>query len=161
MRLDLVPVPLGAIFEECRDVFAERLAQKTITLEVDLEPGLSVMAEPVSLSNSVINNLVSNAIKFSYPKGKVTLKAHKNGDRILVEVRDQGMGMNEDLLSKVFLKTEKTSRPGTSLEKGTGFGMPIVKRYLELYGGSIQIQSTPRENSESSGTLVRLSFRPA
>jgi signal transduction histidine kinase len=161
LQLKLVPVTLHEVFDECADLFSEKLTSKGIQLEVECDSTLKVMADPVSLSNSVINNLVSNALKFSFPGGKITLKAEIVQDQIRVEVRDQGLGMNEALLSKIFLKDEQTSRPGTDNEKGTGFGMPIVKRYMELYGGSIQIQSTPRDQSPNSGTLIRLVFQPS
>jgi signal transduction histidine kinase len=156
------PVELKPLLDECADVFADPLALKDVRLEVVCPPGLAVMAEPLTLSNSVVGNLVSNALKFSFRGGAISLRVREDGDLVELEVRDCGVGMPPDLLERVFLKSEKTSRPGTEQEKGTGFGMPIVKRAMEAFGGSVVIDSVSHQGSDpNGGTRVKLIFRRA
>lgn len=153
------PVPLRPILDDCLEVFAAKLSAKEVRLEIECPDDCVVLAEPLSLANSVINNLVSNAIKFSFRGGVVAIAVMRLSDRVEVAVSDAGLGMNAELVGKIFSRSEKTSRAGTDKEKGTGFGMPIVKRYMELFGGSISVESVPREESERSGTTFRLLFR--
>ncbi len=161
LNLKLEKIKVRPIFEDCATIFSARSIEKKVELVIDCDPELTVLAEPNSFVNSVLNNLISNAFKFSYPGSKIILKAFPLAQGIQVEVQDFGMGMPADLLAKIFSKTEKTSRPGTEKEKGTGFGMPIVKRFVELYGGTIEISSESRENSAQSGTMVRLTLKSA
>ncbi len=89
----------------------------------------------------VINNLLSNAIKFTEPGGTVTLRIEDRGDWILLEVSDTGIGIPEELLPHLFEKFGPHQRLGTQGEQGTGLGMPIVKGFVELHGGRIQVKS--------------------
>jgi signal transduction histidine kinase len=160
-QVELSAVRIKPLLDDCQEVFAAKLAAKELRLEISCPDDVAVLADPVSLSNSVINNLVSNAIKFSFRGGVVEIVARRSADAVEVIVRDHGLGMSADLLGKIFSRSEKTSRAGTDKEKGTGFGMPIVKRYVELFGGSITAESVPREQSDHSGTTFRLRFQAA
>lgn len=162
LKLNLMPVSLYKVLEESKLIFSDKLKEKQITLEVTCDLNVVVLADPSSLATSVINNLISNAIKFSNKESKIMIQAAGVGSFVRVVIRDYGIGMRADLLSKVFSKTEQTSRPGTMQEKGTGFGMPIVKKYMELYGGQIQLQSRSIDESPNdSGTAAILDFKSA
>jgi len=159
--VEVAPIALREVFDEASVVFEERLRAKEISLEVTCPGDLKVLGEMLSLSNSVVNNIVSNAIKFSFRGGRIVVEAKPAGGSVLVTIRDEGLGMSPELLSKIFLRSEKTSRPGTGGEKGTGFGMPIVKRYMELFGGAVGVESVPYGGSAPSGTTFTLTFRSA
>ncbi len=159
ISLKLMPTDLAKIVEECVEGFRERIEKKGINVDVLCDQGITVIAEETSLSISIFNNILSNAIKFTRSGGLIKIHVATIDDFVKVEISDTGIGMPADLLSKVFSRIEKVSRLGTEKEKGTGFGMPIIKRYMELYGGSIQIKSKPVEEFPlDSGTQVTLFF---
>jgi signal transduction histidine kinase len=155
----ITPVNLDRMFDDLNLIFRDRLNEKQIHLEIDnqLPDGIGVLADPVSLSNHVFNNLVSNALKFSFPGSTVRIVACEEGDQVHVSIIDTGVGMSEEIAQAIFDPTRQTTRPGTAGEKGTGFGMPIVKSFVEKYGGRIQVESTSAEiNPSEHGTTFHL-----
>jgi signal transduction histidine kinase len=160
--IDLKSVPLIGVMQQVRNTFEDKLKAKNLELNYNSSEiaGIFVLAEPVSLNHSVINNLISNAIKFSHTNSCIDVMASMNGDEVRVTVRDFGVGMPSTLLEKVFMPNESTSRLGTSGEAGTGFGMPLVKSYMERYGGGVEISSESIEESpKNHGTSVTLYFK--
>jgi len=133
-----------------------RFREKNISIKMDVLEDIKVKVEPVSFVNSVLNNLLSNAIKFSYPNSQIELKArHELAGKTLIGIRDHGIGMPAMLLDSLFDIHQTTSRPGTAGEIGTGFGMPLVKRFVEAAAGTIRITSRDqREFPDSHGTTV-------
>lgn len=93
-----------------------------------------VAVDPVLFESTVMNNLMSNAIKFSYPGSSIYLRVKEQNEIIVFEVEDHGMGIPKNFLKK-YSTQEKTSRQGTKGEKGTGFGMPLIKSLLEGMNG--------------------------
>lgn len=156
---------LADAFEEVRSTLEERLSQKKLTLNIDSEPQLQLEVKKVVLAHNILNNLLTNAIKFSHSGGKIDVTAfslHEGDSRFcVIEVRDYGIGMPEEILQNIFKDSAKTSRPGTADEAGTGFGMPLVKRYVEKSGGAIHISSSEAGDgtpANEQGTLVKLTF---
>ncbi len=122
----------------------EKVAEKKgLSLVVDTyDITLKVTAdEPKTIQ--MLNNLISNAIKFTPKDGTVKLSLLlKNDTTFVVKVSDTGVGIPTNHLPNIFEKFGKHQRNGTSGEKGTGLGMPIVKRFVELFGGTIDVLST-------------------
>jgi PAS domain S-box-containing protein len=143
-RLSLKEVSLAAILRQAIRAIQPHLDNKGLALQCDLDDSLRVRVEPVSFLNSVLANILTNAVKFSLPGGSIFVGAKADGPFVRVEIRDQGIGMSSDLIARIFNPAERTSRSGTVGETGTGFGMPLVKKFVELYGGSIRVDSTPR-----------------
>lgn len=134
--------------------------EKDVRIVVEVPDGIRVVAEETSLVNSVLNNLLTNAIKFSYPTSTVEISAREDGDSVFVTVSDHGAGMPPDLLERAFALNKPTTRPGTNGERGTGFGLPLVKRFVESYGGSISIDSADEASApDNHGTTVTLTFK--
>jgi two-component system sensor histidine kinase/response regulator len=162
MDWKLVPVPLAESVQEALTTVQQRLKEKQIEVKVAVNPSLVVEAEPVSLVNSVLANLLTNAIKFSHPESSIEIKGAKKGDRIVLTIRDHGIGMPEKIRKNLFSINVPTSRPGTRNEQGTGFGMPLVQKFMRGYEGSIEITSKElRTHPDDPGTQVELSFAPA
>lgn len=137
-------------------IFQHQLQAKRLTIRYDLPPELYVIAEESSLINSVLSNVVSNAIKFSYPGSyidcKHTIKAHT----VELSITDYGTGMTKSMLTNLFEVTSRSSI-GTMGEKGSGFGMPLVKRFMEEYPqGEIKVISGLEGQK---GTSVVLTFQ--
>lgn len=79
----------------------------------------------------------------------------ERNDKVVATIRDQGLGIPALLLEDLFDATKKANRPGTSGEKGTGFGLPIVKAYVEKFGGMIKVDSKCRQEFKAnSGTVL-------
>ncbi|MCR9206248.1 MAG: HAMP domain-containing histidine kinase, partial [Halobacteriovoraceae bacterium] len=155
-------VTVEGVVERAKLLFQDTLEKKNVTIEKDIpEDNLSFIADEVAFSNHVFNNIISNAIKFSYEGGKIIVKARAiDSENMVIEVKDNGIGMDSSLLSVIFESDKRTSRIGTGGEKGTGFGMPLIKSYVELFGGVVSIESTPdKEGVSIHGTTITLRLK--
>lgn len=155
-KLDLSPVNLQGVFHDLKSQFGEEFKKKNISLKIDLpDQQCWVLADEKSLSQVVLYNLVSNALKFSYEGGEICLRGHPNGRKVIVSVEDWGQGIPGTLVDDLFDITKPTSRSGTGGERGTGFGLPIVRAYLDKYGASIDIASRSEDDDpDHHGTIV-------
>jgi CheY-like chemotaxis protein len=139
--------------------FAEKDVRWQLSIKDDAE--LWVYAENTSLINSVITNILTNAIKFSFPGSEIVIRAWLETDQVFVSIKDCGIGMSGDLLCNVFDIKKSVSRTGTGGEKGTGFGMPLIKKFITAYNGDIQVKSADYDESpDNHGTEVLLKLKP-
>lgn len=158
--IQLDSVDLLEVVNESLLLLKHQFDEKRIQAIVEIEPETTVVAERRSLINSVVNNLLTNAVKFSEADSKIVISAHSAGDQVHVEFKDFGVGMPERLMNALFDVGASTSRPGTAGEKGTGFGMPLVKKFMEAYGGTIEVESKERtDDDDEAGTTMRLIFK--
>lgn len=127
---------------------------KGITLTVDdqIPPGMRMMLDAAK-TEQVLNNLLTNAIKFTPRGGTITLGGRADAGRVEFTVRDTGIGMDPQTQAQLFTPFTKARRSGTANEKGTGLGLWICKTFIELQGGSIAV-----EGSVGTGTLMRVSL---
>jgi signal transduction histidine kinase len=150
---------LQAVFKTAEVLFAARLRQRDIHI-VFPELGADnrfVMADPRILANNVFSNLVSNAIKFSYPSSAIVVSVEREAEQTVIRVADRGIGMPSALLGKLFDLDAKTTRLGTDGSPGTGFGLRTVKSFVDLFGGTIAVQSKPEGAlSDEHGTVVTM-----
>ncbi|HVF11466.1 MAG TPA: ATP-binding protein [Actinomycetota bacterium] len=102
----------------------------------------------------VIQNLISNAIKFSTEEASVDVSVRTQGDHVEVKVTDHGIGMNPDDLHRVFDKFSRVEQPGGGSKiKGTGLGLYITKSFVEGQGGSIWVESAVGQGSTFTFTV--------
>lgn len=144
-----------------QDIFEDKLKDKDIKLNVDV-PGSEILVtgDKTTLQSQIFSNIISNAIKFSDPGSTIDVVIKDEGDMVRASISDKGMGIPENIIHDLFDASKKTSRLGTSGEKGTGFGLPIVKAYVEKFGGVIKVASRCREkHDENSGTTFELAFK--
>jgi signal transduction histidine kinase len=113
---------------------------KNITLENNTPRGLWVQAD-TNMVETVIRNLISNAIKFTPASGKVQLIAHKYGDFIELSVVDSGVGIAQEAIKKIFAFHTKHSTRGTAGETGSGLGLAVCREFVERNGGTINVES--------------------
>ena len=97
----------------------------------------------LDLLQIVLQNLVTNAIKFSFPHGQIAISAFAEGEEMLIQVSDLGRGMDAEECDRLFQLTTNTSRPGTNNEKGSGLGLILCHELMLKLGGSIAVQSAP------------------
>jgi len=143
---------LAALVDEC--LKAQEMTVKAKSLKISNEVPKDLMAhDDANVVRLVLHNLLSNAVKFSYPEGKVEVRAEKKDGRIWIEVADNGMGISEKKMEKIF-KFMTSSSSGTGGETGTGIGLFVSKMLVDKLGGEITISSVKDE-----GTTVRFSIK--
>ncbi|MFA4924135.1 MAG: PAS domain S-box protein, partial [Ignavibacteriaceae bacterium] len=108
-------------------------AKKNITLNTSVPGGTLVLADG-NMLRSILQNLISNAIKFTKAEGKISVSAKSKDDFIEIKVKDTGIGLAENDIQKLFKLDEHFSRKGTSDESGTGLGLLLVKDLIEKHG---------------------------
>lgn len=120
--------------------------QKNLTIEVDKEDVPAILADK-NLLNIVLNNLISNAIKYSHEGNKITLKIEQDEDFVYTSVRDYGLGMSEEDCARVFDKFFRSKENKKYKIKGTGLGLSIVQKIVQVHNGSISATSKLNEGS--------------
>ncbi len=146
MPVQLAPVdPAGCA---CRviDLLKPRAAAKDLTIATQFpDTPLYVWAERVYLENTIWANLLANAIKFTARGGQITVTVESGGtDNVCCSVADTGIGIPPDQLPQLFDSGRHTHREGTEGEPGTGFGLPLVKTFVEHFGGTIAVRTEPQ-----------------
>ncbi len=117
--------------------FESALDSKNIELECDIDD-ISVYAETAVLE-ILINNLVSNAVKFSHDGGKIKVSLKRDGNRAVLSVEDNGIGMTEETGRHIFDKFYQAD--SSHSKEGNGLGMALVKRVIDVIGGEITVES--------------------
>lgn len=135
-----------SIFEEMKMLFQEKLESKKINLIWENQDDFQIKVDRVLFLNNVLNNLVSNSIKFTPENGEICVltEVMSDGKKCII-FKDSGIGIPKDILDVLFDPNEKTTRLGIDGEKGTGFGMPLVKETLNSFGGEIKVESQTKE----------------
>jgi signal transduction histidine kinase len=124
--------------------------QKELTVEVDLSESDEIFAD-MNMLSSAIQNLLTNAIKFTPRKGKVEIKYGRNEDTATITVADNGIGMSEDTKASLFKLGTNPSTYGTENEPGTGLGLLLVNECVTKCGGKLRL--TSKEGNGSSLTI--------
>lgn len=157
----LKPVGLEECFNDVSFIFAQKLEKKNISLIFNnqLSPSTRVLADQTTLTHSVLSNLVSNGLKFSYPNSQIEVTAKESDTGIILEVRDQGPGIPQDVIKNILLDQDNESSEGTSGEFGSGFGLSIVKSFVDSYGGQIEFDSRLQHiHPQEHGTSIRITL---
>lgn len=159
--LKLETVPLKAALDEALLLAEDRIAAKGLQVVSDVPP-VDVVAETCSLTNSVFGNILSNAVKFSRRGGRITITAEVSPETVCIRFRDTGIGMSAALQEHLFDLARSRSRVGTEGERGTGFGMPLMHRFVQHYGGHASVTSRDVENHpHDHGTELAIVLRRA
>jgi two-component system sensor histidine kinase VicK len=95
----------------------------------------------------VLDNLLSNAVKFTHPGGQITLSLQQEANKVILKVRDNGVGIPQSLQGSVFEKFTKANRSGTEGETTTGLGLFIAKQIVEWHNGKIWLESREGEGT--------------
>lgn len=130
----------------------ESASINTINLHHEIDVNTSVFADGKMLI-SIIQNIVSNAIKHTGKGGKITVSAKYKDDKIIVQVKDTGVGMSKEIMEKLFTPQMKTLSETRKKDKGAGIGLLLVKGFLEKNGGEIWVESIEGKGSSFYFTL--------
>ena len=140
-------VDLGVIIDVAVDSMKEVAAQKGILLFSDVPEGTIVVADE-SLLLSAITNLISNGIKYGKESGYVSVSASKNGDKTEIIVADNGVGISEEHIDKIWTRFYRVDDVRNDEYGSSGLGLSMVKSIIELHGGEITVQSVLGEGTE-------------
>ncbi len=140
MNDEMKPVDMVALIEEVVESYRGQLDSKEIDPQLEIGTGpLLVNAIPERLAQ-MINNLVSNAIKYTPKKGKIVIEATETDNLLTFAVKDTGIGIKHDDIPKLFDEFFRASAVKTTYE-GTGVGLAIVSRIIEFHGGRVWVES--------------------
>jgi len=129
------------------EVLTESARKKEITIDYSLPEDITINAD-LHMFETVIRNLVSNSIKFTPKYGEINISATITEDNNTeVKISDTGIGMDKELISRLFLLNEKTSRRGTEGEPSTGLGLLLCNEFIEKHGGKIWVESEAGKGS--------------
>ncbi len=163
--LDVSTIESGQLQLECTPTDLNELARHNVSrnrvlahqkrIELDFEgsenfPPLTIDRGKIE---QVLNNLIGNAVKYSHPDTRVTVRLSRNENQVTVSVSDQGQGIPEEDLPKLFKAFGRTSVQATAGEQSTGLGLAIVRKIVEGHGGKMSVQSRVGEGSTFSFTL--------
>ena len=146
LPLSLEPVSSRAAFEHALDLVGSLAAEGGVHLQPCSEcDDLTVLADRTRLQQ-VLVNLLSNGVKYNRRGGRVSVQARREGERVMLEVSDTGRGMTEDQMAHLFEPFNRLGAEQTGVE-GSGIGLVIVKRLLQVMDGDLDVQSTPDEGT--------------
>ena len=123
-----------------------------INLHHEIKENESVFADGKMLL-SILQNIVSNALKNTKPGGKITITAKRKGDKLIIEVTDSGIGMSKEIMKKLFTPQMSSLLKARAENKGAGIGLLLVKGFLERNDGEIWVESIEGEGSSFYFTL--------
>jgi len=143
---------IGQSIIEVLELCAPMANEKNIDLSKGEVNHVRVFADK-DMIKAVIRNLITNAIKFTNPGGKVTISANLNNDYVICNVIDNGVGIEEKIADNLFRLDTMSSEPGTSEEKGTGLGLILCKEFIGMNSGEIWVDSKIDQGSTFGFTI--------
>lgn len=149
------------IQNDLEELFAFRYKKKQIELIFinEIPASTAITTSRSVVVSCILGNIISNSLKFSEKNTKVLVTFSVKNKNLRITIKDEGIGIPKAILEKLFDPNTVTSRGGTDGEEGTGFGMPLVKTYLEKLGGGIDVETqTAEEHHGSHGSLFTISF---
>ena len=146
------PVDLKAALAKVINIVRPLAEKKDISLELIIDPAVGVIKGDGRRIEQVLLNLLSNAIKFT-EKGGIRVVCTQEGDQVLIQVSDTGIGISPDQMTKLFKPFSQIDSGLTRKYEGTGLGLSISKKLVEMMGGNIRVESEAGTGSTFSVTL--------
>jgi signal transduction histidine kinase len=150
--LERVPVDLRAVVRDVVALVESAARGQGLTLGVDLGEDIVVLGDPTELDR-LLGNLVSNAVKYTPPGGRISVEARRRGNTVELLVQDDGLGISEEDQRGLFQAFFRTSNPDALREPGTGLGLAIVASVAERHGGRVDVRSRLGEGTAFTVTL--------
>jgi signal transduction histidine kinase len=146
------PILLSEILHRVEVIITPLAAEKGLELVIaPLDEEIEMEIDPDKAVQMLLN-LLSNAVKFT-EKGSVQLRARRVGEKVEVEVRDTGMGVEPEYLEQIFEPFWQVEQPATRRAGGSGLGLAVSRRLAELLGGEVRVESEPGKGSTFTATL--------
>jgi signal transduction histidine kinase len=146
------PIELQRVVSAALGVLRPLANQKNIAINLDFDEKLMVFADPLMLE-TVIRNLLNNAIKFTPENGLIEISAIERGKQIEICVKDTGTGISEVDVTKLFKIDSTVKRKGTNNEDGSGLGLILCREFVQKHEGNIWVKSEPGKGSSFFFTI--------
>jgi PAS domain S-box-containing protein len=156
MELEPEHFTMDEVFEDAEKLAGHLARKKNIKLQIQKLENIEIVADKIKIKQ-IIYNLLSNAIKFTPDNGEVNLLAAVNHNRIKISVRDTGIGISEEDLDQLFMPFKQIDSQLSRQYNGSGLGLSIVKKLVELHGGNISVESKVGEGSTFAFTIPLIS----
>ena len=150
--LRLGPVDLSALVEDTLHALEIAADQQQVTLQADVAPQLTLLADESKLSQ-VVYNLIDNAVKYTPAGGTVNVRLALRGREAVLTVQDTGIGIPPEDLPHIFDRFYRVDKARSRQSGGTGLGLSIVRQMVQLHGGAIHVDSAPEKGSVFTVTL--------
>lgn len=145
-------VTMAPLVSQCLKLFSPMIRQKKIQVDNKISNDHQVYSDK-EMIEAVIRNLISNAVKFSFPNGQVSIDSMEEGNQLILTVSDSGTGMNKETISMIMKNKLTSSKKGTFNEKGTGIGLRICHDFILRNKGKLSIESEVGKGSRFSVRL--------
>jgi signal transduction histidine kinase len=152
LRPNIKKFDLDNLIQNNIELMSQLAKTKKLEIVYEPNPALNCKAD-VRMIDTVIRNLISNAIKFSHANDKIEINCQFNGTFVILRVTDHGIGMPEDMQKHLYRFNGNNPGMGTRGERGSGLGLVLCKEFIEGNGGSIQIFSKENEGTEVTVTI--------
>jgi two-component system CheB/CheR fusion protein len=153
MSIDSQLVDLGSLCTSVVDLSQPSAREKSISLMLNVQESSKVWGDPDRL-HQVLNNVVSNAIKFSGKESRVEVNVRREGSLAFVVVRDEGEGVSADFLPHMFDRFRQADASMSRRQGGLGLGLTLVREIMSLHGGTVRAESA----GKNQGTTIHLEF---
>jgi signal transduction histidine kinase len=152
-RMELQPgaVDLRFVLQNAISLIRERATRQGISVTLDVDATVGTIEADERRVKQILFNLLSNALKFTPAGGRVTLTAARIDNAVQISVRDTGIGIRSEDQDRIFEEFQQAG-PGKAVE-GTGLGLALAKRFVEMHGGRIWVESTVGAGSNFTFTL--------
>jgi len=154
MNLGLSNLPMKSILNEISLLVADLVAKKKLHMELEIAEDLPDIEADELKVKEILYNLLSNAVKFTPEGGKIGMRARSTGAKIEIEVWDTGVGIAVENMGKIFEGFFRVDTPYSRVTEGTGLGLPLSKKYVELHGGEFIVNSEGLDK----GTSIRFTL---
>jgi signal transduction histidine kinase len=158
VKVEMEQVDLAGILNEVMDSLGSQAQEKEQQVHLTIAPELPSIQMNLKHARQLWTNLISNAIKYTPQGGHIDISLELNRDHLVGAVQDTGIGISKEELPLIFKDFYRTKASKAYTQMGTGLGLSIVKRILDTYGGTIEVQST---SGEGSRFTFRLPAKPA
>ena len=138
---------LSAVLADILEISNSTAKLKDISLNYNRINDIEVYAD-MNMLNTILRNLISNAIKYTHANGQIDISAVQNQNNIEITVSDNGVGMSEETRNRLFKIETNTTTRGTQNEKGSGLGLILCKEFVEKHGGEIWVKSELAKGSD-------------
>jgi len=153
MELDLASFDLCAAISNAMTLIRERAQRHSITLALDADPALGEIVADERKLKQILLNLLTNAVKFTPDGGCVDVHARREEDVVVISVKDTGIGIAPEDQEAVFEEFRQVGRSYTNKQEGTGLGLALTRRFVELHGGRVSVESALGSGSTFTFTL--------
>jgi signal transduction histidine kinase len=157
VTMKLEPHSLAEIAAKAVDLLGVQAREKEIQIDLDLASGANNVRADRGQIERVFINIIANALKFTPPKGKITIRSHRTDDMVQVDITDTGCGIPQNAQEAIFEEFYRVDNAINQEVKGTGLGLALVKQIIEAHQGKIWVKSKVGQGSTFSFTLPKAS----